>query len=187
LDIPQFDIKARLEQYSRELGLPATYLHVAFYYENFLSLFPPQRAEDNSYAFGFPQGDTPLAAVSVEDVGGVVASILSRPADFQNKVVGIVGDDRQPQQYADIMTQVLGRKVVYNHIDRDAFSALPFPGAGDLAKMFDFNRRFVPHRRADLELSRRLYPGIRNFETWIAANRDRFRTVFASDAGAGGA
>ena len=55
LDVPHADIKARLEEEARERGLPATFVHVAFYYENFLSYFPPQKQEDGTFALGFPQ------------------------------------------------------------------------------------------------------------------------------------
>lgn len=174
LQSPHFDIKARLEEYAREFEVPGIYLHVAFYYENFLSSSPPRREPDGTFVFGFPQGDTPLAAVSVADVGGVVAGILERPADFRDKVVGVVGDDAPCQYYAEVMSRQLGRKVVYRHVARDEYAALGFPGAEDLANMFDFNRRFIPNRRKDLELSRSLYPKIRTFEAWLAENRERF-------------
>jgi hypothetical protein len=39
--------------------VPAT--HVAFYFENLLTFFPPQAQEDGSLAIAFPQGETPLA------------------------------------------------------------------------------------------------------------------------------
>ena len=174
LKSPHFDIKARLEEYARELGVPGIYLHVAFYYENFLNFVPPRREPDGSFVFGFPQGDTPLAAVSAADVGGVVARILERPGDFREKVVGVVGDDAPCQYYAEVMSRLLERKVVYRHVPREEFAALSFPGADDLANMFDFNRRFIPNRRGDLELSRSLYPEIRTFEAWVAENRERF-------------
>lgn len=90
----QYDLKAQLEEHARERRLPATFIHVAFYYENFLGFFPPRAQPDGSYAFGFPQGDTPLAAVAVEDVGGVVRPLFENPSAYAKKVVGIVGDDR---------------------------------------------------------------------------------------------
>lgn len=174
LEVPHLDLKARLEEYSRELGLPAVYLHLAFYYENFLSFHLPRREADGSFVFGFPQGDTPLAAVAVEDLGGVVAAILERPAGYFNKTVGVVGDDAPPSYYAEVMSRLLGRKVVYRHVPREDFAALGFPGAAALANMFDLFRRFVPNQRRDLELCRALYPEIRSFEAWLAANREQF-------------
>lgn len=177
LEVPHFDMKARMEEYGRSLKLPATYARVAFYYENFLSFFPPKLQEDGSFMFGFPQGDTPLAAVSSEDVGGVVATIFDRPDKFLNQTVGIVGDDQPCADYAEIMSRVLGKKIIYRYIPLEVFSKLGFPGAEDLANMFEYNRLFIPNRQADLEQSLALFPEMRRFESWVDANRQKFAAI----------
>jgi len=177
LEVPHFDLKAKLEEYARSLKLPTTFAHVAFYYENFLYFFPPKLQEDGSFMFGFPQGETPLAAVSVEDVGGVISTLFDRPAEFLGKTVGIVGDDLPCSQYAGIMSRVLGKKIVYRYIPREIFAKFGFPGAEDLANMFEYNRLFIPNRQADLEQSLALYPGIQKFEPWVQANHDNFATI----------
>ena len=174
LEVPHFDIKGKLEEYTRSLGIKTTFVHVAFYYENFLSFFPPQKQEDGTFAFGFPQGHTPLAGVAVEDLGGVVKVIFDRPSDFIGRVVGIVGDDLPPRSYADTMTRVLGKKVVYNSIPKEVFASFDFPGADDLANMFEYNRLHIPSRRADLDECRALYPEIQSFESWVRANKSKF-------------
>ena len=184
LDVPHIESKAKLEEYSRGLGLPATYVHVAFYFENFLTYFPPRRIEDGSYVFAFPQGDAPLATVAVDDVGGVVTALFDRGADYQNRVLAVAGDEQPCQEYADTMSRITGRRIAYQHMPREAFAALGFPGADDLASMFEFFRRFVPSRRAEIEECRMLYPGIRTFETWLAGNQERFRGVLSANAGA---
>lgn len=173
LPVPHFDIKGEMEEYARSLGLPATYVHVAFYYENFLTVYPPRPGEDGRYHFGFPQGETSLAAVSVEDIGGVVAVIFERPGEYLGKRVGIVGDDRPTAAYALAMTRASGKPVVYDFIPRETFAAFGFPGAEDLANMFEFQRTRVPSRRDDLEESLNLYPGLRSFEAWLGGNRER--------------
>jgi len=177
LDVPHFDIKAELEAYAREQPVKTTFVHVAFYYENFLSFFPPQKQEDGSYAFGFPQGDTPLAGVAIEDAGGVIAAIFEQPEAFLGKTVGIVGDDLSPSEYAATLTRILGKKIVYNYIPQEVFASFGFPGADDLANMFTFNRIYIPNRRADVEESRRLYPGMQDFETWLQRNQGAFQSV----------
>ncbi|MFQ5817624.1 MAG: NmrA/HSCARG family protein [Terriglobia bacterium] len=177
LAVPHFDSKGQLEEYGRGRGLAATFVHVAFYFENFLFFFPPQKQADGTFSFGFPQGDTPLAGVAVEDVGGVVAAIFDRRAEFRGKTVGIVGDDLPSQRYAEIMTRVLGKKVVYNYIPREVFASFTFPGAEDLANMFEFNRLHIPNRKADLEQSRTLYPRMQSFESWLTANKSRFQSI----------
>ncbi|CAA9307064.1 MAG: hypothetical protein AVDCRST_MAG11-1223 [uncultured Gemmatimonadaceae bacterium] len=180
LRVPHCDIKGQLEDDARERGLPVTFVRVAFYYENFLSFFPPRPQEDGSFGFGFPQGDTPLAAVSVEDVGGVVAPIFARPDAFTGRTVGVVGDDRPVSAYAEAMSGALGRRVAYRHVPREVFASLGFPGAEELANMFDVQRRFVPTRQDDLEESRALYPAIRSFDAWVAANAPQLERVLTA-------
>ena len=179
IEVPHLDIKADVEKYARELRLGATFVNVAFYFENFLTYFPPQRQADGTLAFGFPQGDTPLAGVAVEDLGGVVTAILGRPGEFRDRTVGIVGDDLPGKKYAEIMSRVLGQKVVYKYIPRETYASFGFPGAQELADMFEFNRLYIPERRADMAESRALYPGMQSFEEWMTANKQQFQVATA--------
>ena len=171
LDVPHFDLKGQIEEYARSLGLKAAFIHPAFYYENFLAFFPPKKKEDGSFGIGFPQGETPLSGVAAEDIGGVVRVMFEQPDAFRDKVVGIVGDDLTGAQYAEIMSRGLGVPVTYEHIPREVFASFGFPGAEDLANMFDYNRRYIPNRKVDIEQSRALYPQMQSFSTWMQANK----------------
>ncbi len=171
-------MKAQLEEYTRRLGLKATFVHVAFYFENFLTFFPPQAQEDGSFAFGFPQADTPLAGVAVEDVGSIVSILFERPQDYLGQVVGIIGDDLTGDQYAETMTRILGTRVTYRHVPREEFAAPGNPGVEDLANMFEFNRFYIPNRRADVEMCRALNPKMQTFETWLTSNKGAFVRLF---------
>jgi hypothetical protein len=88
-----------------------------------------------------------------------------------------VGDDLRCDQYAEIMSEVVGRPVRYQYIAREQFAALGFAGAAELADMFEFNRLYISNRRHDLEASRKLYPQLRSFEQWV---RDEARTLSAA-------
>jgi len=90
--VPHYDMKAQLQLYTQWLDIPATFVHVAFYYENFLGLFPLQKDEDGGFFFGFPQGDTPLAMASVEDTGGIVSAIFNNRRKYLGRTVGVVGE-----------------------------------------------------------------------------------------------
>jgi uncharacterized protein YbjT (DUF2867 family) len=179
LSAPHMDLKFELEEYARSLGIPSTFVHVAFYYDNFFSFFPPQKSEDGKYHFGFPQGDTPLAGVAAEDIGGPVASIFGDPAEYIGRTVGIVGEDLTGRDYAAILSAISGKEVQYNHVPREIFAAYGFPGADDLADMFDFNRRFIPNRSADIRQSRNLYPAMQTFEQWALSRRTAFERLLA--------
>lgn len=177
LKVPHFDIKAKLAEYGVKLGIPMTQVHVAFYFENFLSFFPPRKQEDGTYSFGFPQGETNLSGVSVADVGGVVAQLFADCERFLGRTVGIVGEDAPPDQYAKTLSHVLHKPVVYHHVPREVFAGFGFPGADDLANMFDFNRRYQLSRQADQDESKRLYPGMQTFAAWAEAHRKELEGV----------
>lgn len=177
LKVPHFDIKAKLAEYAVKCGIPMTQVHVAFYYENFLSFFPPRKQEDGTYSFGFPQGDTNLSAVSVAEIGGVIAQVFADRERFLGRTVGIVGEDTPPANYAKILSKVLHKPIAYHHIPREVFAGFGFPGADDLANMFDFNRRYILSRQADLDESKRLYPALQSFAAWAEANRKALEGV----------
>ena len=49
IDLPHFETKARMEEHARKRGVPFTFVHVAFYFENFINYFPPQKQDDGTY------------------------------------------------------------------------------------------------------------------------------------------
>lgn len=172
---PHFDLKAEHEELARSLGIPSTFVHVPFYYENFLYFFPPRPAGDGTYQFGFPQGETPLAAISVEDVGGIVAPMFEQPGKYIGKVVKLAGDEIPASQYAEEMSAASGVRVTYAHVPRETFAALGFPGAEDLADMFEYYRLHIPSRVRDIEECRAVAPGLQSFREWITRNAGRLR------------
>lgn len=170
LPVPHFDLKAKMEAYARQQDLPATYVHLAFFFDNFLNFTKPQKQADGTYSFGFPQGETLLAGIGAEDIGGAVATIFERRDEYLGQTVYLVGDDITADEYASIMTKLTGRTVRYNYIPRDAFAALGFPSAEEIANMFEFYRTFVPSRQTDLAHTRELYAPVQTFETWLSKN-----------------
>jgi uncharacterized protein YbjT (DUF2867 family) len=169
--VPHCDIKAALENYTRSLELPASFVHIAFYFENFFSFFPPQKKDDGCFYFGFPQGNTRLAMASVEDIGPIVARMFDCPEIYMHRTVGVVGEDRSCRDYAAIMSRVLGVTIRYHHIQRDIFSGFGFPGARELANMFEVQRLFIPQRSADLMESHCIHPGMQSLESWLNKNK----------------
>ena len=172
LKSPHFDIKAEYEEYARSLGIPSTFIHVPFYYDNFLAFFPPRPAGDGTYQFGFPQGDTPLAAMAVDDVGRVVAPIFEQPEAYIGKTLKLAGDEIPPQQYAATLSRATGADIRYAYVPRETFAALGFPGAEDLADMFEFYRVHMPSRKGDIEACNALAPGLQTFETWATTHAE---------------
>ena len=177
IEVPHFDIKGDLERYARDKGLGASFIHLAFYYENFIGFFPPQKQPDGSFVIAFPQGDTPLAAVAVEDVGAVVRTIFERRGEFRDKAVPVAGDHLPGAEIAAIFSRVLGKKVSYKYIPREEYAKLGFPGAEELANMFEYYRLYDPYKDADVAKSREIAPGLQTFESWLKAHKESFASV----------
>lgn len=175
LKSPHFDIKAEHEELARSLNIPATFIHVPFYFENFLYFFPPRPAGDGTYQFGFPQGDTPLAAMSVADVGPIVAKVFEQPETYIGQTLALAGDEIPATAYAEAMGRATGLDVRYAYVPRETFAALGFPGAEDLADMFEFYRLHIPSRAKDIDGFRALNPELQSFDTWIAKNADKLK------------
>lgn len=174
---PHCDNKAALEEYTRSLSIPATFVQVAFYYENFFFYFPLQSMGNEVYSFSFPQGDTRLAMISIEDLGGIVAPIFNNREKFSGRVVGAVAVDENCYEYAAIMSKVLGAHIQYNYIKRDVFASFGFPGAEELANMFEVQRLYILNRREDLLESHQLNPNLESFESWVAKHKTRFESM----------
>ena len=177
ISVPHLETKREIEAHARASSVEPTFLHVAYYYENFLTWFAPRRDHGGALSFGFPQGDAALAAVSVADVGAVVASVLEEGSSTRGRTIGVVGDELPCAQYAEAMSRVVGESITYRHVPREVFAQLGFPGAEDLAARFEFTRRFVGSRRADREETRRRNPGVSDFSAWATANQNALREV----------
>lgn len=179
LPVPQYDMKAELQSYAKSLHLPATFVQVSFYYENLLSLFPLQKDYAGNYFFGFPQGDTKLATISVEDYGGIVATVFEYPNEYIGRTFRAVGADNTCKEYASILSDVLQQKVYYKYIPRDEFAALGFPGAEEFANMFEVQRLYIPNRLVDMIESYGLNNNMLSFKTWAIKNKERIEATLA--------
>ena len=112
--------------------------------------------------------------VAAEDFGPVVSAIFVNPAEYIGRVVGVVGEDRTCAEYAEIMSRVFGEKIYYNHIPRQVYASFGFPGAEELANMFECQRLYIPERQKDLEETYKLNPATQSFETWLSRNKEKF-------------
>lgn len=173
-DVPQYDIKAALKAYSQELRLQATYLQVSFYYENFLRFFPLRQDQYGTFQFGFPQGHTRLAIVSVEDVGPIAATLFAQPKSYIGRTITAVGDDDTCDAYAAAMTRVLEFPFHYNFIPRDLYRCFDRPFAEELADMFEVQRLYIPSRQKEKEESYKINPAMQSFERWLTRHKQRF-------------
>lgn len=174
LPVPHYDIKASLQAYAKNLALPATFVQASFYYENLLNFYPLQKDEAGGLFFGFPQGDTKLAAISVEDYGGIVATVFEYPDEYIGRTFRAVGSDETPKGYAEILSEVLQKNVYYKYIPKDIYAGLGFAYAEELANMFEVQRLYIPNRLVDMIESYGLNSTTLSFKNWVKKNKPAF-------------
>jgi uncharacterized protein YbjT (DUF2867 family) len=100
-------------------GLPVTHLRPTFFAEWLMYMSESIR---ESNMFPLPFGDARYAPIAAEDQGRVIAAIVNNPAEHAGKTYPLYGPKELTQyEVADILTQVLGRKITYAAVEIEAF------------------------------------------------------------------
>ena len=174
--VPHFDAKGEANHFFTESGVPTTLLNTSFYWENLIYFgMGPQAGEDGSLAITFPLGDKKLAGIAAEDIGACAYGIFAADQEFINKTVSIAGGHLSGQEMADSLSRALGRDVSYNAVSPDTYRSFGFPAADELGNMFQFNADFSEQYCAarDLDATRKLNPGLKSFDDWLAVNASK--------------
>ena len=148
--VAHFDAKADANEFFRKLGVPTTFLHTTFYWENLIYFgMGPKKGPDGKYALTFPMGKAKLS--------------------------GIAGEHITVADMAKTLSKALGVEIIYNEVTPDQYRSFGFPGAEDVGNMFqiyqEFGKPFMDFR--PLETARSLNPALMSFDKWVAANKSR--------------
>jgi uncharacterized protein YbjT (DUF2867 family) len=174
--VPHFDAKGEADEVFTKLGLPVTFLHTTFYWDNAIYFgMGPKKGADGKYAITFPLGTKKMAGIAAGDIGKCAYGIFKEGTKWIGKSVGIAGDHLTGAQMAASYSKALGIDVHYNAVSPAAYRGFGFPGAEDLGNMFQFYADFEDHfgKSRDLETSRALNPAMLNFDAWLAQNKSR--------------
>ena len=174
--VPHFDAKGSADALFRQAGVPTTFLLTSFYWENLISFgMGPQVGEDGKLAFILPMGDRKLPGIAVEDIGKCAYGIFTRGADLVGKTVGIAGEHLTGAAMSASLSSALGREIAYHYVPPEIYRTFGFPGADDLANMFQYNRDFAEECCAarDPGFARSLNPELQTFDQWLNRNKAR--------------
>jgi uncharacterized protein YbjT (DUF2867 family) len=174
--VPHMDAKAEVNEFFRRAGVPTTYLYTSFYWDNMISFgMGPVRDEDGKLAITFPLADAKLPSIAAGDIGACAYGVFRDGERWIGQSVGIAGAHLSGADMASGLASALGEEVRYDVVTPEMYRAMGFPGAEELANMFQFNAEFAPDYRAarDLETSRRLNPDLTSFERWLELNVER--------------
>jgi uncharacterized protein YbjT (DUF2867 family) len=174
--VPHFDAKGEANRLFTEAGVPTTFLLTSFYWDNFIHFgLGPQKDEQGNLFISFPMGSEKLPGIAAEDIGRCAYGIFKAGPSLAGRTIGIAGEHLSGDEMAAELSRQIGRPVRYIAADPDAYRALGFPGADDLANMFQFNRDFAREFQAprSVEQSRQLNPKLQSFADWAARNAAR--------------
>ncbi len=174
--VPHFDAKGEADQVFASLRVPTTFYLTSFYWENLIFFgMGPKKGADGRLAITMPMGDQKLPGVAVDDIGAVALGIFKQGRELIGKTIGVAGEHLTGTEMAAALTQALGREVRYHAVPREVYAKFGFPGAEDLANMFQFKRDFpeVFCGARNPEVVRRLHPGLQTFAQWLTKNKNR--------------
>jgi len=169
-NVPHFDAKGEANRFFSDRGVPVTFLYTSFYWDNLIHFgMGVQRGPDGGLVFVLPMGDKPLPGIAVADIGACAAGVFRQGASTIGKSIGIAGEHLTGAQMASALSRAVGEPVMHVAMPPAQYAALGFPGADDLANMFqfkhDFNDPFCAAR--PVAESRALHPGLLTFEAWL--------------------
>jgi uncharacterized protein YbjT (DUF2867 family) len=171
--VPHFDAKGESNQQFIDAGVPTTFLHASFYWDNFIYFGAgPKRGEDGKLALTLPIGDSMMAGIGAEDIGRCAYGIFKKGPDYIGIYVGVAGEHLSGKQMADALGKALGEPVTYNKVPAAVYRSFGFPGAEDLGNMFQIYDEFEEkiNKLRDVKISKDLNPQLQNFEQWLADN-----------------
>ncbi|XP_072030443.1 nmrA-like family domain-containing protein 1 [Amphiura filiformis] len=169
--------KAEIEKYMLESEIRCTSVRYSFYMENLLAgPLKPKLQHDGSFALAIPI-DTPFGLLAASEAGKAVSSIFRCPDRYYGRIIPFAGDKITVKRMANILSRHLAPKVFRpSKTDLEQFSRLGFPGADELAGLFDFYQS--GNYELNLALTRHLDPGTKTFEEWVVANKSMLNEVF---------
>ncbi|MEU1184038.1 NmrA/HSCARG family protein [Streptomyces sp. NPDC005820] len=178
-NVPHFDAKGEGNELFRRAGVPTTFLNTTFFFQGFLSMMAPRRAEDGVLTLTLPLEDGKLlAGVDVNDIGRTALAVLEDPERFIGHTVGLAGDHLTGAQYAEKLGAAIGEPVRFQSVPYDVFRSLGVPAGDEIANMFqyygDFDQEFTGAR--DLDLLRGINPALKSFDDWLAENAAHMQT-----------
>ena len=174
--VPHFDGKGASDEFFTKSGVPVTFIMPSFYWDNILSFgMGPKRGADGKLAITLPMGNKKLAGIAAEDIGKCAYGIFKKGTSLAGKRVGVAGDQLTIAEMAKAIGNAIGEEVSYNEITPEIYRSFGFPGADDLANMWQFYRDFDGecNRTRDVAFSRALNPELQSFDMWLTANAKR--------------
>lgn len=102
----------KIEKYIEEAGIPYAHIRPGFFMQNLTGAHLPE-IRDKGEIF-IPAGKSKCSFIDARDIGYAAAVLLANPEKYKNTAHTITGSESLDYyQIADILTKVLGQKIIY--------------------------------------------------------------------------
>lgn len=157
--VRHFDVKSRIEDHVRSLGITTTVVRPA----TFMELLPAATDPGRGELTFLMRPDQAMQLVAVQDIGRVAAEILGAPDRFGGRTVEIAGDALTGTEIADQVAHAARRPITYRRVPQ---------GLLDQDEVLTRSAALVDDGRlagrADLEALRATFPFLLRFDQWLA-------------------
>ena len=158
--VPHFESKWRVEEYVREIGLPASIVRPAFFMDNFTK--PAVRMILMSMLRAYVPKAKALQMIAVEDIGKWVAHAFAHPEAFIGKAEEIAGDELTCRQIVSAFKLHGWSAGLPIPLPRLAFRPFPY----DARKMMQWFG--TGGYTADISTLRARHPDLKTFDQWLS-------------------
>ena len=161
--IPHWESKWEIENYIRQLKLPATVLRPVSFMETYHILEVEVGILKGKLADAV-RGDKPYQTIATDDIGAFAALAFARPKDFVGLELEIAGSELTNPEAAKVFSRVMGKPV--------KFRKLPLP----IVRVFLGKEFYLMFRwfneagyKADITELKRRYPEVHlhSLEEWL--------------------
>jgi hypothetical protein len=172
--LPHFDSKGQSnEMFPQD---KTTFLHTSFYLENLYGMI-------QNGVLCCNQGDVPCPVIASDDTGNCAYAILKAGDEYKGKSVGVAGDCLTFNELMKIVSEETGKEYKFQNVDRATYSGF-FPGADDIANMFEFYTKNVKQvsELRDVEKTKQLCPDVVDARAWVKAHVKELLAVGPKDS-----
>ncbi|MFD9635710.1 NmrA family NAD(P)-binding protein [Streptomyces violascens] len=143
-------------------------LTTAPYFENLRDRLTPRPDGQGGLAFKLPLGAAHYPLVALDDIAWFTSHMFDNWQSWGARDLAVIGDSLTGHEIAATFTKVTGTPSTYIPMPHDELRAAVPDFGHDYAAMFQFFAdRDLYARDRDINLLRRLHPGLTTFEDWL--------------------
>ena len=184
--IPHFDSKGIVNKYFKDINIDTCFLHLSFYYSNFINLIPfekvtinnSEESEENEesdfkYVLKLPYDNCKLPMLDTNDIGKCVKYIFDNFDKFKNEDVGLASDILTLDEVVNKISNVSNKKYEYLNISYDDYRN---EFSKELGNMFEFQKQINKHfcKLRDTKFWESKNIQLTSFSDWLENNKQNF-------------